>query len=163
MVNERHVRMKGLCRIFVCLLTVCVLLANVASFSPSFHVWWDHGYTSATLTHRHDDWGGVASQGRHSHRQNLMPAHVPIRISLQELMEAQPVVPQDAPEPDHRHNTLSQFLLSGTIESAMLLFAPVFESARRIWLKAVCSVRMPEVSWHVQTAPRGPPVSISFA
>jgi hypothetical protein len=159
--NNRLTQMKGLCRIFSSLLAVCVVLANVASVSPSFHVWWDHGHASATTIHRHDDSGKVASN--HRHPRNLQPAHVPIRISLQDLTNSSPVAPKDAPAPDHRHNTLSQLLVSGTIEQAILLFAPVFESATQTWLATVFSERMPATSCDIRTAPRGPPAVVSFA
>jgi hypothetical protein len=92
-----------------------------------------------------------------------MPADVPIRISLPDLTETRPVASPEAPVPDHRHHTLSQFLLSGTIEPAVLFFAPVFESVPQIWASVAHSERMPDAWWNLQSTPRGPPVSIFHA
>lgn len=171
-------------------LVLCLVFASAAGLSPLLHFWLDHGGEGAAHTHRAG--GEVAAVHVHPHpRPHDLPPQGFVRaesFSRPQLTTERPLklfgleptdiyravgrlvarvfadgaAAPEEPTSQHTHHTLSQLLLSGAVEGAVVIFAPVVAP-----MEFTCVSSFPEnvfvaSDWNAQTASRGPPLLFSL-
>lgn len=149
-------------RWIACYLALCLVLANFASFSPTWHAWIDHG---GGPTHTHLASGKMARAHSHLHPH---PHPHPKELKFEDFLPAptwgdgkrlkRPTTPPPEEEAAHHtHHSLSQLLLSGAMEGAVTLIAPGREPAEFAFISTFPRSVFIASDWNTQTSGRGPP------
>ena len=149
--------MKRWPRLIACYLILCLVMASVASISPTWHVWLDHGGSGPAHTHSTD--AKMARVHSHPHPDELkfedfLPA--PTLGDGQRLKRPKATPPEEDAS-HHTHHSLSQLLLSGAIEGAVTLVALGREPAEFVFISAFPQSDFIASNWNTQTSGRGPP------
>lgn len=143
-----------------CYLVLCLVLASIAGSSPTWHAWLDHDGGPA---HTHLADGKITPAHSHlrSHPQpkelrfeDFLPA--PISGDGKRLNRPPATAPQEDASA-HTHQSLSQLLLSGAIEGAVILFAPAPAPAEFSFVSAFPQSILIAADQNTQTSERGPP------
>lgn len=146
--------------IIACYLVLCLVLASIAGSSAAWHVWLDHESGPA---HAHSANGKIASS--HSHlRSHPQPKELRFEDFLpapnwgdgKRLKRPAAATSKEDASP-HTHHSLSQLLLSGAIEGAVILFAPAPEPAEFSFISTFPQSVFIASDWNTQTSGRGPP------
>jgi len=147
-------------QITACYLVLSLVIAIIAGSSPAWHVWLDHDGGPA---HTHSANGKIASS--HSH---LRFQHKPKELRFEDFLPAptlgdgqrlsRPAATTSKEDASHHtHHSLSQLLLSGAIEGAVVLIAPTPEPTEFSFITVFAESILIASDKSTPTSERGPP------
>jgi hypothetical protein len=169
-------------QIIACYVALCVAFAGAIGFSPTLHVWVEHGGHGAAHTHSAASvHAAIHHEHPHPHRSEEAPTPPPARtlristappltlfgLEVQDLFRgvntllawACPVESSDPThsESEHSHHSLAQMLAQGAVE-ALAVSPPVAIAPHDFNFSPLTTeAHLATADWYAPTASRGPP------